>query len=155
MNAETADETRTRRKKWWQLWWVWAYVAMIPLLALIVMLSVLGIVAKHNSAIGGPAVALATAKAQMSNLNVALLSYRARAGNYPTQAQGLQALMTKPTTPPIPAKWSAMLDTLPRDPWGHPFVYRVPSTNPAMAYDLLSLGPDGVPSSDDMIVSAP
>ena len=47
------------------------------------------------------------------------------------------------------------MDSIPRDPWGHPFVYRVPSTDAAMAYDLFSLGRDGVPSADDISTSAP
>ena len=109
---------------------------------------------KLRPPVAGPG-AVATANAQMAGLQLALLNYYVKSGAYPTQAQGLQALMTRPTTPPIPAKWSAIMETLPRDPWNHPYVYRIPSTNPAMAYDLESLGPDGVPSSDDIVISTP
>jgi type II secretion system protein G len=97
----------------------------------------------------------ATVLAQTNNLNVALLSYKAKGGAYPSQAQGLQALMTRPTTAPVPKAWSRLLESLPNDPWMHPYEYRIPSTSPGMAYDLVSLGPDGVPSGDDIVVSVP
>ena len=109
---------------------------------------------KLRPPVAGPG-AIATVKAQIASFDVGLLSYRAKAGVYPTQEQGLEALVTKPTDPPIPAKWSAIMKTLPRDPWNHPFVYRIPSTNPAMAYDLLSFGPDGIRSGDDIVISTP
>jgi oligopeptide/dipeptide ABC transporter ATP-binding protein len=35
------------------------------------------------------------------------------------------------------------------DPWGRPFVYR-PPTSPGASFELRSLGPDGVPSADDL-----
>ncbi len=88
---------------------------------------------------------------QMSNLHLALLTYKSNWGVYPSQAEGLQALITGPKEAPVSEGWSPILISLPRDPWGHPYVYRVPSADPAKPYDLLSLGPDGKPSADDIV----
>lgn len=62
---------------------------------------------------------------------------------YPTTDQGLQALVTKPTTPPIPPHWKqgGYLDRLPLDPWGHPYQYVQPGQHGD--FDLYSLGADG------------
>jgi oligopeptide/dipeptide ABC transporter ATP-binding protein len=38
---------------------------------------------------------------------------------------------------------------IPNDPWGHPFMYRVPGSN-GRRFDLSSNGADGVPSADDI-----
>ena len=36
-------------------------------------------------------------------------------------------------------------EKVPEDPWGHPFLYRMPSQRPGHDYDLYSLGPTGKP----------
>ncbi|MDR2030686.1 MAG: type II secretion system protein GspG [Azoarcus sp.] len=41
------------------------------------------------------------------------------------------------------------LPALPNDPWGRPYQYRNPGRE--HAYELFSLGPDGVESQDDVI----
>ena len=40
---------------------------------------------------------------------------------------------------------------LPVDPWGHPFIYTFPGKHNPNGYDLLSVGPDGKPGTDDDI----
>lgn len=60
---------------------------------------------------------------------------------YPTQAQGLQALLTKPTLAPIPQHYPdhGYLSVLPTDPWGRAYIYRYPGQYGT--FDLYSLGP--------------
>jgi general secretion pathway protein G len=152
MNTDTAPIEPPRTKKWWQRWWVLA--ALLALLPVVLILLLAGIATTKMRGVSDEA-GEATARAQEHNLNVALLSYKAKAGFYPTQSQGLQALVVKPKIPPISRVWSSIMQSLPRDPWNHPYVYRVPSTDPAMAYDLLSPGRDGVPSDDDIVASRP
>jgi len=64
-------------------------------------------------------------------------------GRYPTEQEGLKALVA---APPSLQRWAgpyvAQASML-NDPWGHPYVYRVPSRRPGQAYDLYTLGPDG------------
>ena len=81
------------------------------------------------------------ARTDVSNLAQALKLYRLDNGRYPSAAQGLGALVSKPTTDPVPANWRKNLDLLPNDPWGRAYVY----LNPGIAneVDVLSLGADG------------
>ncbi|MDR0634917.1 MAG: type II secretion system protein GspG [Azoarcus sp.] len=44
---------------------------------------------------------------------------------------------------------SGQIPFLPQDPWGRPYQYRNPGTE--YAWELFSLGPDGVESKDDVI----
>lgn len=64
---------------------------------------------------------------------------------YPTTEQGLQALITKPTTGPSANGWKTggYLDKLPKDPWGNPYQYLSPGIKGDV--DVFSLGADGQP----------
>ncbi|HEU5281361.1 MAG TPA: type II secretion system major pseudopilin GspG [Gammaproteobacteria bacterium] len=55
----------------------------------------------------------------------ALDLYKLDNGFYPSTDQGLQALVTEPTDPPLPSNWKSdgYLDELPLDPWGQPYQY--------------------------------
>jgi general secretion pathway protein G len=69
--------------------------------------------------------------------------YKLDVGSFPTTEQGLQALITRPTTN---ARWNGPYvkgDNVPLDAWGHPYLYRSPSTRPGRGYDLCSKGPNG------------
>jgi general secretion pathway protein G len=88
-----------------------------------------------------------------SNLSTALDLYRMDVGQYPTTEQGLSALMTAPTASPVPAQWNGPYlkkRKIPKDPWGHDYVYVSPGVKNSESYDLSSLGLDGVQSSDDI-----
>lgn len=76
--------------------------------------------------------------------------YRLDNFNYPTTDQGLEALVEKPThgAEPRNYKQGGYLDRLPVDPWGVPYQYLSPGTHGSI--DIYSLGPDGVPSDDDI-----
>ncbi len=74
-----------------------------------------------------------------SNLSTALDLYRMDSGRYPTSEQGLNAL-----GPYLKKK------KIPKDPWGHDYLYVSPGAHNKDSYDLTSLGPDGVESSDDI-----
>lgn len=85
------------------------------------------------------------------NIAMALKLYEVDNGRYPTSEQGLKALLEKPTTPPMPSRWSGpYLEQEPLDPWGKGYVYQYPGNHPPRDYDLYSFGPDGVESEDDV-----
>ncbi len=85
------------------------------------------------------------------NLSVALKLYEVDSGRYPSTEQGLEALMEKPSSPPVPRDWKGpYLEQEPLDPWQKPYVYRCPGAHPPRDYDLYSFGPDGVESDDDI-----
>lgn len=94
---------------------------------------------------------LTDAKLQIRNLETALKLYKLDNGSYPSTEQGMQALITKPTVGQIPAKYRAEgyleSKSLPKDPWGNPFVYLAPGEHGD--YDICSFGADGVKGGDD------
>lgn len=73
----------------------------------------------------------------------ALDLYRLDNGTYPTEDQGIRALVEKPTTNPIPKDWRSYLKTLPRDPWGNDYLYLNPGQHGEI--DIFSYGADGQP----------
>lgn len=86
------------------------------------------------------------AKAQIEAFAKALDTYRLDVGHYPSPEQGLDALTSKPGDE---AKWQGpyLQKAVPQDPWGRPYVYKMPGQNGA-DFDLVSLGKDGQPGGD-------
>jgi general secretion pathway protein G len=84
-----------------------------------------------------------TAKAQLGALGTALDQYRLDTGQYPNAELGLKALLTRPASEP---KWNGpyLRKDVPLDPWGRPYLYRVPGEK-GVDFDLLSYGKDGQP----------
>ncbi|MBE0590809.1 MAG: type II secretion system major pseudopilin GspG [Gemmatimonadales bacterium] len=126
-------------------------LTLIEILVVIIVLGLLaGLVAPQI--IGRVSEARgATARTQIELLGVALDNYRLDNGRYPTTAQGLEALRTKPTDEPEPRNWRGpyLRKDVPLDPWDRPYIYRSPGTENPQAYDLLTLGADGVPGGED------
>lgn len=92
-------------------------------------------------------------QADMNTLRSSLMQYRSLAGRYPTSAQGLEALVTKPTTAPKPKQWANALKAVPTDPWGNPYIYKMPGTKDPSEFEIISYGKDGIAGGDDDINS--
>lgn len=90
------------------------------------------------------------AKQDVRALETTLNLYKLDNFNYPSTDQGLDALVTKPDTPPVPKKYreEAYLSRVPVDPWQNPYQYLSPGEHSAV--DVYSLGPDQQPSDDDI-----
>ena len=84
------------------------------------------------------------AQADIQAIKMQLRTYEMLNMRMPSTAQGLQALVTKPSGDPVPRQWRQLMAEVPLDPWGRPFVYRNPGTVNPKSFDLFSLGPDGV-----------
>ena len=114
------------------------------LLELLVVIAIIGLLAAYV----GPRYFAqlgrserSTAKAQIESFSRALDAFRLDTGHYPSTAQGLAALNTRPADEP---KWNGpyLQKSPPSDPWGTAYVYRQPGTGEA-EFDLLSFGKDG------------
>jgi len=83
------------------------------------------------------------AMTQIREFENALSLYHLDNGSYPTTEQGLEALVKKPTLPPEPNNYKAggYISKIPKDPWGHPYVYLAPGTHGE--FDIMSYGADG------------
>jgi general secretion pathway protein G len=86
------------------------------------------------------------ARTDIANINQALKLYKIDNQSYPSAEQGLQALVSRPSTGPQPPNWRATLDKLPKDPWGRPYQYLNPGLKGEV--DVLSLGADGQPGGE-------
>ena len=114
------------------------------LIELMVVLAIIGVLAALilPNVIGRADDARVTAaRTDVGNLMQALKLYRLDNMRYPTSEQGLQALVTRPTSEPLPLNWKSYLDKLPNDPWGHAYQYMNPGIKGEV--DVLSFGADG------------
>jgi len=68
---------------------------------------------------------------------------------YPTTDQGLEALVSPPSSGPEPENYKdgGYLRKLPEDPWGNPYRYLRPGEHGE--FDVYSLGADGAPGGTD------
>lgn len=82
---------------------------------------------------------------QIDALGKALKTYRLDTGDFPPAQMGLAALTTRPDSED---RWNGpyLESAAPNDPWGNPYVYRVPGANGD--YDLFSYGKDGKPGGE-------
>jgi general secretion pathway protein G len=114
------------------------------LIELMVVLAIIGVLAALivPNVLGRADDARVTAaRTDVGNLMQALKLYKLDNQRYPSSAQGLQALIAKPTTEPIPINWKPYLEKLPADPWGRAYQYMNPGLKSEV--DVLSFGADG------------
>ena len=124
---------------------------LIELMVVIVILGILvGIVAPRMMGRPDEAKQL-KAKADMQALETALKLYKLDNGAYPSTQQGLDALINKPETGKVPAKWRSggYLEKrkIPKDPWGNDFIFLSPGLHGD--FDIISYGADGVPGGEE------
>jgi general secretion pathway protein G len=82
-----------------------------------------------------------TAQAQIELLSTGLGSFRLDIGRFPSEEEGLNSLIEKPSDSD---KWDGpyLAKEIPKDPWGNDYVYKCPGEHGP--YDLMSYGMDGV-----------
>ena len=78
----------------------------------------------------------------INNIYSALKLYEARNYQMPDQNQGLEALVSMPSTGTKPANWLKLMDSVPTDPWNTPYQYRNPGKRDPTGIDVFSFGPD-------------
>ncbi len=88
------------------------------------------------------------ARQDIATLMQALKLYRLDNTRYPSADQGLQALVSKPTSEPLPSNWKAggYVERLPKDPWGNLYQYLNPGVHGEI--DVFSYGADGKPGGE-------
>jgi len=97
------------------------------------------------------AAKIVRAHSDLKTFQTSLVTYESLAGTLPSTAQGLKALVEKPTSEPKPRIWNRVLDSLQKDPWNHDYIYEYPGKRSPGSYDVSSAGPDGVPNTEDDI----
>ena len=122
---------------------------LIEVLVVIVVIAILATLIAPNIFRNVGDARVATARTQIETLATALDSYRLDNGGYPSTGQGLNALWQRPASNP-PPNWREpyVRKPVPRDPWGHEFIYISPGKVNPQSYDLLSYGADGKPGGE-------
>lgn len=125
---------------------------LIELMLVVIIIGVLAAMVIPRMAGRSKQTRVTIAKADvMSNMSLSLDLYELDNGIYPSTAQGLNALLSKPSGSPSPVNWNGpYIKRKPIDPWGNLYQYKHPATHEGKDYDLYSLGPDGVESDDDV-----
>ena len=84
------------------------------------------------------------AKSDILSLESALDLYKLDNYTYPTTDQGLDALISMPSSDPAPANWQpgGYIKKLQKDPWQRDYLYLSPGEHGEI--DIYSLGADGV-----------
>jgi general secretion pathway protein G len=138
MNAHPAGTARNQRG--FTLIEIMVVVIIIGLLAAVVMPQFLGRVDDARKA---------KAKQDVQALETGLTLYKLDNFSYPTNEEGLKALIEKPNDPNV-KNWrqGGYLEhgRLPKDPWGNPYQYQYPGTHTDV--DIFSLGADGQPGGE-------
>ena len=114
---------------------------LIELMVVLVIIGVLAALIVPNVLNRADEARATAAKTDINTLMVALKFYKLDNQRYPTAEQGLQALLVKPGTAPIPPNWKSYVDKLPNDPWGRPYQYLNPGIKGEI--DVMSFGADG------------
>jgi general secretion pathway protein G len=92
------------------------------------------------------------AKIQIESFSAALDLYYLDNGAYPAANEGLTALVERPSSA---LAWNGpylKTSSVPVDPWGRPYLYKVPGDH--APYEIDSNGADGVGNSRSLIRSA-
>ncbi|WP_304439484.1 type II secretion system major pseudopilin GspG [Acidovorax sp. Leaf160] len=114
---------------------------LIELMVVLVIIGVLAALIVPNVLDRADDARSTAARTDITNIVQALKLYRLDNQRYPTAEQGLQALIAKPSTGPVPGNWRPYLEKLPNDPWGRPYQYLSPGIKGEV--DVMSFGADG------------
>lgn len=114
---------------------------LIELMVVLVIIGVLAALIVPNVLDRASDARVTAARTDINNLMQALKLYKLDNQRFPSNEQGLQALVRKPTAGSLPTNWRPYLDKLPQDPWGKPYQYLNPGLKAEI--DVMSFGADG------------
>ncbi|WP_377367311.1 type II secretion system major pseudopilin GspG [Phenylobacterium ferrooxidans] len=116
---------------------------LLELMVVIVILGLLATVVMVNVLPSQDRAMKEKARADISVLEQSIEGYRLDNFAFPTNEQGLQALVTPPAgmTRPDRYREGGYIRRLPQDPWGNPYQYAVPGEKGR--FDIYSFGADG------------
>ncbi|THB70170.1 MAG: type II secretion system protein GspG [Gammaproteobacteria bacterium] len=98
---------------------------LIEIMVVVVILAILGAVVVPNLLGNVDEARITKAQTDIGTIEQALDMYRLNNSFYPTEEQGLEALVTKPSGSPEPKKWKQYIKELPKDPWGEEYIYEI------------------------------
>lgn len=112
---------------------------LIELVVVIVILAILAAVIVPRFFGRTDDAKISNALTTIKSLDDSIGLYNADTGSFPPS---LDALITNPQVKGWNGPYLKNQSTVPLDPWGHPYAYKVPGDN-GRDYDIMSAGPDG------------
>lgn len=113
--------------------------SLIEIMVVVVIMGILAALIVPNIMNRPDQARIVKAKQDILALENSLELYKLDNGFYPSDEQGLEALVIQPDIEPIPLNWHSYLKTLPKDPWGHKYHYLNPGEHSEI--DIYSDGP--------------
>ena len=117
--------------------------SLIEIMVVVVILGILASIVVPKIMNRPDEARMVKAKQDILSIQNALDLYKLDNGVYPSTDQGLNALVAKPTTSPVPQDWKTYLQSLPKDPWGRDYLYLNPGEHGEV--DIFTYGADGQP----------
>ena len=117
---------------------------LVELMVVIVIIGLLATVVAINVLPSQDRAMVGKARADISVLEQAVETYRLDNLAFPTDQQGLEALVSAPADLARPERYreGGYIRRLPTDPWGNPYQYRRSSAHGGQ-FDVFSFGADG------------
>lgn len=112
------------------------------MLVVSIIVILLGVAISQIGNPGGMVKSEVAVKSDIQGITSQLRLYESINGFLPTTEQGLQALVTQPSTEPKPTRWYQLFKKVPKDPYGNNYVYLCPGRKNPTSFDLYSAGPD-------------
>ncbi len=119
---------------------------LIEIMVVLVIIGVLAALIAPNLLDRASDAKVTAARTDVSSLMQQLKLYKLDNGRFPTNEQGLESLIRKPGTGPIPPNWKPYIDKLPKDPWGQNYQFMNPGVKGEI--DVFSFGADGQPGGE-------
>lgn len=126
------------------------------LLEIVIVLGIIAVILGGSIAVVGKlgdGAKIQRVTSDFNTISSAVNTYKLNAGSAPTTAQGLQALVSKPSSTPIPKRWTQLATEIPLDPWQNPYQYRNPGKKDASTFEIYSKGTDGQDGTEDDLSS--
>lgn len=117
--------------------------SLIEIMVVVVILGILASIVVPKILSRPDEARVVKAKQDILAIQNALDLYKLDNGIYPTTDQGLEALVEKPNSNPIPRDWKPYLKKVPSDPWSRDYIYLNPGQHSEV--DIYTLGADGEP----------
>ncbi len=126
-----------------------AGVTLIEMLVVVAIIGLFVAIVAPNMFKNADKARITATRDQIRSFMTALGSYKLDTGIFPTTEQGLAALRAKPSEEVNGWNGPYMPQEIPKDPWGHDYVYKYPGEH-GDEPDIISLGADGQPGGEGL-----
>lgn len=137
--------SKSNQKSYTQILKTQAGMSLVEILIAITLLGIVGGIVVTNVVQSLEEGKQGAAKLQMQAFKTQLIDFKRRCGFFPSEDQGLEALVEAPTSGRECKRYRSIIEKVPLDPWDNPYVYKFDGRD----YEIISLGADGFEGGDE------